>query len=44
MSVLSVIIPVYNEERSVPRTAKDISGILNQARIDYELLFVNRDI
>ena len=41
MSMLSVIVPVYNEEKSVSQTAKVISGILGQAKIDYELLFIN---
>ena len=39
--ILSVIIPSYNEEKMIARTSSVISGILEQAAIDYELLFVN---
>ena len=39
--MLSVIIPAYNEEQMIPKTASVIDGILNDARIDHELLFVN---
>lgn len=39
--VVSVIIPSYNEEKMIARTSAVISRILEQAAIDYELLFVN---
>ncbi len=39
--MLSVIIPAYNEEQMIPRTASVIGGILNDAGIDHELLFIN---
>lgn len=39
--MLSVIIPSYNEEKMIPKTAETISGLLEGANIDYELLFVN---
>ena len=41
MKLLSVIVPVYNEEKMVPRTAAVISDILDKAKIDYEIIFVN---
>lgn len=41
MKKLSVIIPAYNEEKMIPETARVIAGILEEANIDYELLFVN---
>lgn len=41
MKLLSVIIPVYNEEKIIPKTVEVISGILTNAQIDYELLLVN---
>ena len=39
--VLSVIIPAYNEEEIIPKTASVIDGILSGENIDHELLFVN---
>ena len=39
--MLSVIIPAYNEEQMIPRTVSVIDGILVEAQIEHELLFVN---
>lgn len=39
--LLSVIIPAYNEEKMIKKTVSVISGILNEEKIDYELLFIN---
>ncbi len=39
--MLSVIIPAYNEEQMIPKTVSVIDGILCDAHIDHELLFVN---
>lgn len=39
--MLSVIIPAFNEEAMIPITAKTIAGILEEAQISYELVFVN---
>ncbi len=39
--MLSVIIPAYNEEEIIPKTASVIDTILNEAQIPHELLFVN---
>lgn len=39
--LLSVIIPSYNEEGMIHKTAKTIAGLLEESRIPYELLFVN---
>ncbi len=39
--MLSVIIPAYNEEQMIPKTVSVIDGILCDACIDHELLFVN---
>lgn len=41
MSILSVIIPSYNEEANIERTAETIGRILTEAKIEYELLFVS---
>ena len=39
--LLSVILPAYNEEASVPRAARVICGLLTQAGIPHELIFVD---
>lgn len=39
--LLSVVLPSYNEEASIPRAAKTITAILTEAGIDHELLFVD---
>lgn len=39
--LLSVVIPAYNEERNIGRTAMIIGGILAEASIAYEILFVD---
>lgn len=39
--MLSVVIPAYNEEEMVPVAAKEIHGILSEAGIDHELVFVD---
>lgn len=41
MKKLSVIIPAYNEEKMISTTSSVISGILEEEKIDYELLFIN---
>ena len=39
--LLSVVLPSYNEEASIPRAADMISSILTQAQIPHELIFVD---
>ena len=39
--MLSVILPAYNEEASVPLAAARISAILDEAGIDHELIFID---
>ncbi len=39
--MLSVIIPAYNEEKMIEKTASTVSGLLFEAEIPYELIFVN---
>ncbi len=39
--MLSVIIPAFNEEQMIPKTASVIPELLDGAGIDYELVFVN---
>ena len=39
--MLSVILPSYNEEKMIPIAAETVTGILDEAGIDHELLFVD---
>lgn len=39
--MVSVVIPAYNEEGMIAKTAATISAVLTDAAIDYELIFVN---
>ncbi len=39
--LLSVVLPSYNEEASVPRAAEAITGVLTGAGIPHELVFVD---
>lgn len=39
--LLSVVLPSYNEEASIPRAAETITALLTQAQIDHELVFVD---
>ncbi len=41
MALLSVILPSYNEEGNIANTAKVLSETLNNAEIEYELIFVS---
>ena len=39
--MLSVIIPAYNEEKMIQKTADTVAGILTEAGIPFEIVFVN---
>lgn len=39
--MLSVVIPAYNEEQMIAKTAATIGGLLDDAQIEYELLFID---
>ncbi len=39
--LLSVVVPAYNEEQMIPKTAETIENILSQARIAHEIIFVD---
>lgn len=41
MAVLSVVLPAYNEEAMLDRTAKTLKAVLEQEKILYELIFVD---
>ena len=39
--MLSVVIPAYKEQETVPLAAKELNRILTEAKIDHELIFVD---
>lgn len=39
--LLTVVIPAYNEEKMIAKTSSTITGILKDANIPYELIFVD---
>lgn len=41
MSLLSLIIPSYNEEENIPNTVDALTEVLKPLDVDYELIFVN---
>lgn len=41
MSLLSIVIPAYNEGALIANTAKVVAGIMDQNGIEYEMIFVN---
>ena len=41
MSLLSVVLPSYNEEQNVPNTVRVLSDCLTEAGIDHELIFIS---
>lgn len=41
MAVLSVVLPAYNEEAMLKKTAKTLKDVMVQEKIDYELVFVD---
>ncbi|MCM1185873.1 MAG: glycosyltransferase family 2 protein [Lachnoclostridium sp.] len=41
MALLSIILPAYNEKPNISETADVLSKLLDENRIDYELLFIS---
>ncbi|MBS7007102.1 glycosyltransferase family 2 protein [Anaerostipes sp.] len=41
MKTMSVVLPAYNEEQMIEKTARTISEIMEKEEISYELVFVN---
>lgn len=41
MSILSVVLPAYNEEAMLCKTAQTLKNVLEEAEIKYELVFVD---
>ena len=41
MSLLSVVIPAFNEEQMISRMCDEVRRVLEGADISYELVFVN---
>lgn len=41
MPKLSIVLPAYNEEQMIEKTARVLSGLMEDDNIDYELVFVN---
>ena len=41
MSLLSVVLPAYNEELMIKKTCRVLKQVLTEAEIAYELVLVN---
>lgn len=41
MALLSIVLPAYNEEQNIANTAAVLAGILEENKIDYELVFIS---
>lgn len=42
--MLSVVLPAYNEEQMIKKTAQVVGDLLEKEQIPYELVFVNDGI
>jgi len=41
LKMISVVIPVYNEEKNIPLIAKEIADVFSSLQREYEIIFVN---
>lgn len=41
MALLSIVLPAYNEEQNIANTAAVLSELLEERKIDYELVFIS---
>ncbi|MCL1883909.1 MAG: glycosyltransferase, partial [Defluviitaleaceae bacterium] len=41
MSVLSIVVPSFNEGEMIEKTAETISIIMENAKIEYEIIFID---
>lgn len=41
MTQISIIVPVYNEEESLPELTTWIERVMHEHRFSYELMFIN---
>lgn len=41
MALLSIVLPAYNEEQNIANTVSVLTGVLEENKIDYELVFIS---